>query len=88
MITIYILTNITRSKGSRIMKFGLLTVYNMINIFFKNQAEQEAERLVPELFFFFKRVLYEVKASGQQLNFNISWKSCTWKHNKNKSCKY
>ena len=34
------------------------------NIFFKSYAENEAERLVPELFLFFKKALYEVKASG------------------------
>ena len=31
----------------------------------------EAVRPVPNLFLFFKKVLYEVKASGLQLSFNI-----------------
>ena len=37
--------------------------------FFKNHAENEAGRLVPDLFLFFKKDLYEVKASGLQLRF-------------------
>ena len=39
--------------------------------FFKSHAENEAGRLVPQHFLFFKKVLYEVKASGQQFSFNI-----------------
>ena len=31
------------------MKFGQVIVYNKINIFFKNHAEIEAERLVQDL---------------------------------------
>ena len=31
---------------------------------FKKNAENEAGRLVPELFLFFKKALYELKASG------------------------
>ena len=37
--------------------------------FFKNHAENEAWRLVPDLFLFFKKALYEVKASDPQLSF-------------------
>ena len=39
--------------------------------FFKNHAENEAGRLVPDALLFFKKALYEVKASSQQLSFNI-----------------
>ena len=39
--------------------------------FFKNNAENETGTLVPDLLFF-KKALYEVKASGLQLSFNIS----------------
>ena len=38
--------------------------------FFKNHAENQAGRLVPDLFLIFKKALYEVKANGLQLNFN------------------
>ena len=42
-------------------------------LFFKNQAENEAGRLVPDLFFFFlkKKALYKVITSGLQLSFNV-----------------
>ena len=46
------------------MKFGQLIEYNMKIFFFKNNAENDAGRLVPE------KAFYEEKASGQHLNFN------------------
>ena len=40
--------------------------------FFRNHAENKAGRLVPVCFFFFKkRALYKVKASGLQLGSTI-----------------
>ena len=39
--------------------------------FFKNYAENEAGRLVPDLFLFFKIAYNEVKANGLQLSFNV-----------------
>ena len=39
--------------------------------FFKNHAENEAERLVPDFFLLFNKALHQVKASGLQLSFNI-----------------
>ena len=53
------------------MKFGQFIEYNKTNIFFKNNAEAETGRLVPDLFLFFKIALYEVKASGLEFSFNI-----------------
>ena len=38
---------------------------------FKNQAENEAGRLVPDLFLFTEKVLYKTEAIGLQLNFNV-----------------
>ena len=38
---------------------------------FKNHAENEAVRLVPNLMLLFLKKLYMVKASGLQLCFNI-----------------
>ena len=52
------------------MKFGQVIEYNMRNIFFKNHAENEAGKLIPDLFLSFRKTLYEVKASGLQLSFN------------------
>ena len=54
------------------MKFGqVITECNMIKFCFENHAENEAGRLVPELFLFYRKALCEVKASGLQLSFNI-----------------
>ena len=46
IITIYILPNVSRSKGNVAMKFGELIKYGMKNIFLQNQ-------LVLEHFLFF-----------------------------------
>ena len=53
------------------MKVGQSIEYYNRKCFFKNHAENKAWRLVLDLFLFFEKVLYEVKASGQQLSFNI-----------------
>ena len=45
------------------MKFYQLIDYN--------HAENETGRLVPDLFLFSEKALYEVKASFQHLSFNI-----------------
>ena len=37
---------------------------------FKSHSENEAEILVPDLFLFFKKALFEVKANGPLLSFN------------------
>ena len=42
----------------------------MKNIFFKNHAENEARRLAPDTFCFFKKALHEGKAIDLQLSFN------------------
>ena len=54
-IAIDILPNISQSKGDWTMKFGWLTEHNKKNTFFKNYVENKAERLVPDLFLFFKK---------------------------------
>ena len=54
----------SRSKNNQTMKIGQVIEHNNRNIFFfKSNSENEAGRLVPELFLFFKKALYEVKAS-------------------------
>ena len=40
--------------------------------FFKNHAEDEAGRPVPDLFLFFKKALYEIKASCLQFRISIA----------------
>ena len=61
----------TQSKSSQAMKFGQAIEYNKTIFFFKKHAENEAERLVPDLPLFFRKALYEVEASVLQLSFNI-----------------
>ena len=55
-IAIHILSNISKSKDNRTMKFSPLIKYNLRNIFFNNHAENETtKRLVPDSVFFFKK---------------------------------
>ena len=65
------LPNISQTKGNQAMKLGQLIEYNEKNIFLQNHAENEAGRLVSDLFLFFKKALYELQAGGRQLSFNI-----------------
>ena len=53
------------------MKLFKLIEYINRNIFLENYAESNAEKLVLDLFLFFKKALHEVKASGLQLSFVI-----------------
>ena len=82
IITIQIFPNISRSKGNQTMKLGQLIEYNVGNIVGK--IMQKIRRLVPDVFLFFQKALYEVKASDHHLGFNIIWQSLTWTYNKNK----
>ena len=50
--------NISRIKGNQTMKFGQLIEHSKRNIFLENHAENEAGKLVPDPFLFFKEVLY------------------------------
>ena len=66
--TIHILPTISQSKneiwsGNRI--------YIKRIFFFKHHAENEPKKLLPDIFLFFKKALYEIKASGLDLSFNI-----------------
>ena len=54
-IAINTLPNTARSKGNQTMKLDELIEYNKTNTFFKNYPENEAGRLVPELFLFFEK---------------------------------
>ena len=40
-------------------------------IFFKCHAQNEAVRIVTDLFLFLKKALYQVKTRGLQIGFNI-----------------
>ena len=39
--------------------------------FFKNHAENETGKVVPDLFLLFKKALNEVKAGGLQVSFDM-----------------
>ena len=54
-IAINILANISQSKGNQAMKVGQSVEYNTEIFFFKNYAENETGRLVPDLFLFFEK---------------------------------
>ena len=43
------------------------------DFFGKNHGQNVAGWLVPDLFLFVKKALYQVKASGLQLSSNIFW---------------
>ena len=66
-IAIYILYK------NQTIKFVQSIKYTMIKIFIKNHTQNESERLVSDYFLFFKKTLYEIKASGLHLSFNIFW---------------
>ena len=51
------------------MKFGQLIQYNKM-LLFKNHVENVTERLVPDIFLFFKKALYKVKGTGLHLTIN------------------
>ena len=54
------------------MKFSQLILNITREIFpFKNHAEHEAGRLVPDFVLLFNKASYEVKTSGLQLCFNM-----------------
>ena len=73
IIRIHILPNISRGKRNQAMKRGQLIKYSGEILFFKNYAENEAWRLVPDLFLLFKKALYNIKASGPHFSFHIFW---------------
>ena len=68
---ILILPYISRSKGSQTTKFGQLMKYNLKEIFFSKIMRKMKQG--DELFLFFKKALYEIKASGHDPSFNKFW---------------
>ena len=68
-ISVHILHNISQNKGNQTMELGQLIEYNKRNIFL--QKSHRKWRLVPNLFSFFEKALFELKASGLQRGFNI-----------------
>ena len=61
-----------------------LIEYSVRKNLFKNHAENETWRLVPDPFLFSEKVLYQVKANGLHLGLNIFGQPTAWAYNKNK----
>ena len=70
-IKMHILLNISHSKRNQAMKFDQVIEYNKKYFSSKFMHKVRRGRLVPDLFLFFKKALYQVKASGLQVSFNI-----------------
>ena len=62
---------LTNNYNTHIAQYLILLIEHnkRNNSYFKNDAENETERVVPDLFLSFKRALYKVKARGLQLGF-------------------
>ena len=54
----HVLLNISQIKGNQTMKFAQLIEHPREIFFFKNYAKNEAGKLVPDRFLFFKKALY------------------------------
>ena len=68
-ITIQASPNISRKACNQAMKFGKLIDYNVKNIFLQTSCRNEEGRLIPDIFWFFKKALRG--KSGLHLRFNI-----------------
>ena len=64
----------TYNSHENTMKSGQLIEYDMRKTaLHKDHGEIEGGRLVPHLFSFFKKVLQDVKGTGQYPSLNIFW---------------
>ena len=70
-ITIHTLPNISRSKDNQAIRFGQLIEYNMRNIFLQKSCRKWDSWARSRSSFVFNKASYEIKASGQHLNFSI-----------------
>ena len=55
------------------MEFDQLIEYDKRNIFLKKSCKKWGRETSPRPPIIYKKVLYELKASGPQLSFNICW---------------
>ena len=65
------MSNISRNKGNQTVIFDKSIEDNVGNIFLQTMQKNEAGRLFPDVFWFFRRTLYEVDAIGQYLKVSI-----------------
>ena len=74
IITVHMLSNISRSKCNQTMKFGRLIECDVSNIFLGKPCRKWVrENSSRTLFCFLKKALYEEKSNRQHLIFNIFW---------------
>ena len=55
-MAIHTLPNISRSKANQTIKLGQFIEYNKKNVFLQNHTENEAGRLIPDLFCILKKL--------------------------------
>ena len=83
-ITIHILPNTSRSKDNQAMKFGQLKIQCEKQFSSKIMQKIRQRNQFQTSFCFFRYIyIYKIKASGQQLSFNIIWQTSTWTYNTN-----
>ena len=63
--------HILRSKDNQAIKLAQLTEFKKRNILLQKSCKNVAGRLLPDSFLSYKKALYESKASGLLLGFNI-----------------
>ena len=74
--------NISLIKVDQAMKFCQFIEYKKQIFLFKNHAENEPGKLVPDFSLLFKKKLYKLKASGLLINLIIFRQPSTWTYNK------
>ena len=63
-----ILPDIIKCEDNQTTKFGQLIEYNVSNNFLKNCTKNEAKRLVPDLFFAFKKAFVSQQKRSKAIN--------------------
>ena len=63
-----ILPDIIKCEDNQTTKFGQLIEYNLSNNFHKNYTENEAEGLVPDLSFTFKKAFVSQQKRSKAIN--------------------
>ena len=77
-ITKHILLNILCFKDNQTMKFVQLIEHRNRNVFLYKLCRKGTGKLVSDSFFFLKKALYQVKASGLQLDLIIFRQLSNW----------
>ena len=85
IMTIHILSNISRSIDNQAMQFDQIIEYNVKNIFLQISCKNLGRKTSSgPLFFFKKKALQKIKARGHHLSLNIFQWITSWTENKKK----